>query len=673
VKFNALTAPAWRRSLTGLFLVALLALTWLAYTPGFSGGFLFDDFSNLPQLGNYGTIDNWESLWLYLLNNASGPSGRPLSMLSFLLDARDWPADPASFKHTNTVLHLLNGLLLFLLIRKLARALDHPAATTAALLAMALWLLHPLWVSTTLYAVQRMAQLSTLFVLLGLWLYTRTRLRHPPRLCTKTLFGTGAAIGLMGLLAVLSKENGALLPLLALTLEITVLKAHDQNRGLIPSRGFRRWRLLLLGLPCLLLVGYLATHLQPLLQNNPGIRDFTPGERWLTQGRILWDYFFHLLLPRPYTGGLFNDDIIISTGLFSPWHTVLAWGAWIAVLAWAIRNRTKRPAAALAILFFAAGHLLESSFIQLELYFEHRNYLPAALLGFPLALWWLRRPIKSPLRYLLPVGLLLILTLLTGMRAALWGQPFQQALNWAQTNPHSPRAHIYLAEQWRKTHNLAEAERLNAKALALAPDHLPGWAQRTALDCQLGKNADHSIRQVVRLITTKTEVGGVERHHLAKTVDFLLVQTCGDSSRPDNILDILQTLAASKHGQQDNALGALLAQRMGIILLHMERPEQALEKFRLSTRLTPKPGMVLKNAALLATHKAYPQALVYLDTTDLQENMPHGWSISRLQQLYTSNSGYYRREKARLREQIAKDALAAEEQQPTTGGTNIEP
>jgi tetratricopeptide (TPR) repeat protein len=654
-------------------MLAVLAFTWLAYTPGFSGGFLFDDFSNLPQLGNYGAIDNWESLWLYLLNNASGPSGRPLSMLSFLLDARDWPADPASFKHTNTILHLLNGLLLFLLIRKLAHALEHPAASMAAILAMALWLMHPLWVSTTLYAVQRMAQLSTLFVLAGLWLYIRTRLQNPPLLCAKTVLGTGLAIGLMGLLAVLSKENGALLPLLAITLEITVLKVHDRNRGLIPSRGFRRWRLLLLGLPCLLLAGYLATHLQPLLQSNPGIRDFTPGERWLTQGRILWDYLFHLILPRPYTGGLFNDEIIVSTGPFSPWNTIIAWGALIAVLVWAIKNRTRHPAAALAVLFFAAGHLLESSFLQLELYFEHRNYLPAALLGFPLAAWWLGRPINPRLRFLLPVGLLLILTLLTGIRAALWGQPFQQALNWAQINPDSPRAQIYLAEQWRKTNNLAEAERLNAKALALAPTHLPGWAQRTALDCQLGKDADPSIRQVVRLITTKTEVSRVEQHHLANMVDFLLAQTCKDSSKPDNILNTLEALARSKHGRENKALGALLAQRMGVVLLHMEKPEQALEKFRLSTRLTPKPGMVLKNAALLATHKAYQQALKYLDTTDLQESIPQGWSISRLQHSYTTNSGYYQREKARLREQIAKDVLATEGRQRTTDGAKLEP
>ncbi len=453
MKLSVLTSSTWRKHLPGLYVATLLALTWLVYTPGFSGGFLFDDFSSLSQLGSYGAIDNPESLWLYLLGNSSGPTGRPVSMLSFLLDAQDWPANPEPFKRTNVLIHLLTGLMLFLLVRQLTQALNHPAstATSAALLAAAMWLLHPFWVSTTLYAVQRMAQLSTLFVLSGLWLYTRTRLKYPPILSTNVLTGTTIAIGLMGLLAVLSKENGALLPLLVITLEITVLKVYDQTKGQSGSRGFRLWRLLLLGLPTLLLIGYLAMQFRLLLEGNPGIRNFTPTERFLTQGRILWDYLFHIVLPRPYTGGLFNDDIMVSTNLFQPWHTIIAWSAWLTVMVWALVNRTKRPTIALAILFFLAGHLLESSFIQLELYFEHRNYLPAALFGFPFALWWVTHPFKGRIRYLAPVGLLLALALLTGMRADLWGKPFQQALSWAQLNHKSPRAQVYLAEQWSKT------------------------------------------------------------------------------------------------------------------------------------------------------------------------------------------------------------------------------
>lgn len=662
------TAPLIEEKTHSLFYLALLiVLTWIIYTPGLSGDFLFDDFSSLSQLGDYGTVDNLESLWLYLLGNSSGPTGRPISMLSFLLDARSWPADPETFKHTNVLIHLLNGLVLFALIQKISQALGHNNSTAkpVALLTTAMWLLHPFWVSTTLYAVQRMTQLSTLFVLLALLLYTITRLKYPPRLSSGMVVGTGSAILIMGPLAILSKENGALLPLLVITLEMTALKVYDQTRGQAGSSGFRCWRLLLLGLPTLLLFAYLSMQLPPLLEGNSGTRDFTPGERFLTQSRILWDYLFHIILPRPYTGGLFNDDIILSTSLFNPWYTIIAWAAWLIIFIWALINRTKRPAISLAILFFLSGHLLESSFIQLELYFEHRNYLPATLLGFPIALWWMTRPIQTSIRNLAIFGLLAILALLTALRADLWGQPFLQAVSWAQVNPGSPRAQVYLAEQWRNADNWTEAARLNARAIKLSPNSITALGQNVSLNCQFGKNAKQAISNFTQALENKNAISTVDKYHLAKTLDFLIGKSCGDSSNPENILAMLKSIQESNHGQRDKMLGTILAQRMGIVLLQQNKPMEAKNSFHRSTRLTPDPGIVLKNAALLATHKAYGKALEYLDTTDLQEQVPNSWGISKMRYLYIVNSDYYQREKDHLREQIAKDALL-ENRQPTT-------
>ncbi|MGL1834652.1 hypothetical protein ACKVEX_13735, partial [Rhodocyclaceae bacterium SMB388] len=198
----------------------MFALAWLVYRPGLAGTFLFDDWSNLRLLGDFGQIDNLESLKLYLLSGFAGPTGRPVAMLSFLLDARDWPADPRPFKQTNVLIHLLNGLVLFALLRLLARALGKPPATAAwaAMFAAAIWLLHPLWISTTLYAVQRMTQLSALFMLLGMAFYVQTRLRHGPVANARLIAQSAAALGICGMLAVFSKENGALLaPLLLIT------------------------------------------------------------------------------------------------------------------------------------------------------------------------------------------------------------------------------------------------------------------------------------------------------------------------------------------------------------------------------------------------------------------------------------------------------------------------
>jgi hypothetical protein len=75
------------------------------------------------------------------------------------------------------MVHLACGLLLYLLVQRLARRVvpNHSDATWLALATAALWLAHPIQVSTVLYVVQRMAQLSTLFVLVALLSYAAAR------------------------------------------------------------------------------------------------------------------------------------------------------------------------------------------------------------------------------------------------------------------------------------------------------------------------------------------------------------------------------------------------------------------------------------------------------------------------------------------------------------------
>lgn len=651
--------------LTGAGLALLLVITGLIYLPGLSGGFLFDDWSNLSLLGAYGRIDNWESFQLYMLSGFSGPTGRPLAALSFLIDANNWPADPEPFKRTNVLIHLATGIALFGLVRQLTMALGHSSlmASRVALLTAALWLLHPFWVSTTLYTVQRMAQLSTLFVLLGLWLYAQTRLMYPPTLNRSIAIGTTTAIGLFGLLAVFSKENGALLPLLAMTLEATVLAAHDREQPLKPTRGFRVWRLALLGLPTLLLAIFvLGRGLPPLLQGEAGLRDFTPWERLLTQGRILWDYLFNLALPRPFPGGLFNDDIVISTGLFQPWTTALAWGAWLVLLAWSWRTRLHRPALALAILFFLAGHVLESSFLQLELYFEHRNYLPAALLGFPFALCWVRLPWRDGLgKGIVTAAVLATLALTTTLRADLWGKPFQQSLKWAQTNPESPRALHNLADRWQETGNLPEAERLNARAVTLDPDGLPWLIQAVVLDCRQGRDATTTIARVEEALATARGSGAVIRHQLSTLLDYLLADNCGSTVHPDTVLSMIERLAKADRQHPIPGLQPLLEQRAGVALLMMGVPDKAYERLSNGVSLSSSPGQQLLNAAILASHGAYKQALALLD----QPQPPEAGhtSIGGLRQQYQRRSAYFERERASLRARI-KENMAAEEAPP---------
>ena len=429
---------ALHRVVAVLLMIGICVATAWIYAPGLSGPFLLDDFHNLRRLGALGPIESWELLRAYLTSGGSGPTGRPISLASFLIDARDWPADPAAFKRTNLIIHCLIGFFLFLTIRSLLHAIGRTPKEIAwiALLATALWLLNPFLVSTTLYVVQRMTQLATLFVVLGFWGYLlgRSWLIARPRLAYLAM---SLSVVMGTLLALFSKENGALLPLLILVAEFA-LRHHWSAQG--PDW---RWRAVFLWIPSLLVLAYLSMRLPGMDQTIPA-RGWSVLERLMTQPRIVWDYLFHLLVPKIQTLGLYRDDIVPSQGLLIPPSTLFAILGLAGLLVGAILARRRIPLLSLAILFFLAAHLLESTVVPLELYYEHRNYLPALLLFLPVAagVVALKRrfsPVIAPIVVLALVGSFAVATY---QRATLWGDEELLHTVWATNNPHSARAQI---------------------------------------------------------------------------------------------------------------------------------------------------------------------------------------------------------------------------------------
>ena len=235
--------------------LAVMAIAVLAYLPGLAGPFLFDDFGSITPLGSHGGVTDWYSFKAFVFGGNAGPTGRPISLLTFLIDANNWPADAWPFKRTNLVIHLLNGLVLGVLVRSILRILDfnENEVRWIALVSSALWILHPFLVSTTLYVVQRMAQLSTLFMFTGLafYLYGRSFLAENPK---KAYTGMSLAIGGFTLLAMLSKENGILLPLLVGVIEITVVAS---QRHRLPGLN-RLWAAAFIVLPAVVVGLYLG-------------------------------------------------------------------------------------------------------------------------------------------------------------------------------------------------------------------------------------------------------------------------------------------------------------------------------------------------------------------------------------------------------------------------------
>jgi hypothetical protein len=145
-------------------LIAILLLTALAYWPGLAGPLVLDDRANLEPLLRWMRDDlDWHSV---VFNNQSGLFGRPIAMASFLANAATSGGSVYSMKATNLALHLCCGAVLYALLSSWVQIKAVAQRSSAAARWMpcaiaAIWLFHPLFVSTVLYVVQRMAILAT--------------------------------------------------------------------------------------------------------------------------------------------------------------------------------------------------------------------------------------------------------------------------------------------------------------------------------------------------------------------------------------------------------------------------------------------------------------------------------------------------------------------------------
>jgi len=428
-----------------------LLLGALVYLPGLPGAFVFDDIGNI--VNNQAIklqVLSAQSLLHAMLSAPVGGLLRPVSTLSFALDAYFFGVDPEPFKITNICIHLMVGALLWLLARELLRAyrsfsgktLDDDAIAWLSLVVSTLWLIHPLNLTSVLYAVQRDNSLAALFTVAAILSYMvgRRKPGNGGRLLIWLMTPLCMALGM------LCKENAALTPVFILVVEFTLLGFRDNDGG--QSREVRWFFGAFLLLP-LLAAGTYATFRPGFFFSAYDGRGFTMYQRLLSEGRVLVDYLRWSFVPDLRQLGLFHDDIAPSHGLLDPLTTLPCLLVLTGLLAASVALRKRAPLVSFGILWFFAGQLMESTVLPLELVYEHRDYLPlfGLILGTVGTAYSLAAESgRLPLAKTLLVLCILLLAFTTAMRAADW----QTELAFARSeSSHHPRSARALAElQW---------------------------------------------------------------------------------------------------------------------------------------------------------------------------------------------------------------------------------
>jgi hypothetical protein len=292
--------------------------------------------------------------------------------------------------------------------------------------------------------VQRMTLLMALCTLAGLTLYVKGRAMVSLR-PHRGFFFMSAGVGIFGLIGIFFKEPAILICAYIIALELTLLRRLPR-----PPRYWKMWLGLFVVLPLATVALYFFHDLEHLRQLYLK-RDFSLGERLLTESRVLIDYLRILLIPSLGQTGPYQDDFVISRSIFEPLSTIFAITAIAISLFLALLWAKRLPIVSFGVLWFFLGHSLESTFLPLELYFEHRNYLPS--LGIFFSLVVLIGHLSRRLRpiYLSALGLFFGLSAsISAASSSVWGDEMLMAQIWSAEHPKSLRAQVFAINYWAR-------------------------------------------------------------------------------------------------------------------------------------------------------------------------------------------------------------------------------
>lgn len=514
----------WSSDLVILFVVGVFfTLAWWVFSVGASGPFLLDDNVILDAYTKFGGVTDFSTFKHFVFDFGPTVLGRPVSFLSFLLNDQFLPSSPYDFKHTNIFIHLVNGLLLFLLLLRLGGIVyGHSLKLTVVSAIMtSVWLVLPMHTSTIFYVVQRMAQLAWMFSLISILFYLSAYRDNSIHRFTKIVcFLISAAA------AVLSKESGVLVFVYLAIIQILFLNRFVECK----LEGLFKW--LFVFIPCLLLFAYIVSSFDKFSASYI-YRSFSMQERLLTESRILWDYIAQIIFPRLSGLGLFHDDIQLSRSLFDPVSTIFSVLGHGLALVLAFKLRTKNVLISSGIFWFYGAHLLESTIIPLELYFEHRNY--GASFGVLMVLLGLIKVAASrieevylkPLPYVFGCSFLILCTVMTYQASRTWSSEESIYSTWAMEHEDSKRAQSSWLKYIYEEKNYLRAYELSYSLVQQFENDLGLRLNHIAAACRVGRNQAYPLNDILENATAlAVEEGTIQSFlHLE---DLILNHVCSD-------------------------------------------------------------------------------------------------------------------------------------------------
>lgn len=475
-------------------LLVILIIGAIAYSNTFSVPFQWDDLTYI--------VENPIIKQLHYFIEPSDAKGlqfydhfvqRYVTYLSFAFNYVIHGYNVTGYHFVNLAVHLINALLVYLLFSLTFRtpllkaSAIKDGAELAALFAAILFVSHPLQTMAVTYIYQRLASLVTLFYLLSLVSYLKSRMS---RKAVQRILFYGVSF-LSAVVAMKSKENAFTLPLVIVLFEFFFFTGEKKKRALqlIP------FVFALLIIPLSLTGEEGSGHAGIHTDNKTLSREVY----FFTQFRVLVMYVRLLFLPVRQS---VLHDIYVSHSFFEL-NVILSFLFLIGMLCLGLtlflRSRTGSPElriVAFGIFWFFLTHSVESSFIPLLLAQEYRMYLPSVGLFMSIStaalLMFHKSGVMRTVVIACVIAVPLILTSLTYSRNTVWQTRLGLWEDVVSRAPNDPIANFNLGVAYTENGLIDKSKMYYERAILLKPDYARAYNN---LGCIYGQknNPDKAI------------------------------------------------------------------------------------------------------------------------------------------------------------------------------------
>lgn len=440
-----------------ILIFVIVCLSQFVYLNSLSNQFVYDD--EFTIVTNY-FVKTWNNFPLLFNSDYFKLSGelsyRPVVTLSYFIDYTLWKLNPFGFHLTNTLLHTLNSVLLFLLLKRIFNC------QTTSFLAALIFSCHPVLTEAVNAISYREDLLAATFFIAAFLLYTKISTRE--RSFSPAYFASVVCY----LLGVFSKEMAITLPLLIFIYDIIFTKVQSLSYKL--TRYYTGY---ILATIFYLLMRFVVLH-NPV-ESHVSYPEGSIFINFLTMSTVLASYMKLFFVPVtlcadyviPYSRSLFETSFILSLLLL------------VAVIVITYRLFFSSKILFFSVVWFFVSLLPVLNIVPIENIMAER-YLCLPIIGFCMVIGNLLVHSQNKIgyfnKYYISVTLLVltlaIFSFKTMKQNMVWTDQTVLWTNTARIFPNSFRAHNNLGNIYRNAGRLDEAIVELQYALSLYNDYI---------------------------------------------------------------------------------------------------------------------------------------------------------------------------------------------------------